>query len=340
MTAGAGDISRPTGFTGWNALSPGEPAEVLALVAREMPQPGADQLLVEVEYCGLNMADVLMCRDEYQDKPPWPRIPGMEVVGTVVESGLECPYSSGDRVVGTATPGWGGLSEFALIAASDCFPLSDSLDPRTAAASHVTYQTAWFGLGRLANLRPGETLMVHAGAGGAGSAAIQLGCHLGARVFASAGGPAKVDLCIALGAEAAWDHRRVDLRGAMLDATSGRGVDVVYDTVAGGSFHSARRALAFEGRLVVVGLAGGSTDAPLNHLLIKNYTLHGLHWALYKKFRPDDVRHAHMVLTDLLVKGVLDPVVDSVRAMSEVPQALTDLARGGTVGKVLIRPNV
>jgi NADPH:quinone reductase len=262
----------------------------------------------------------------------------IEVVGQVVAAGPGTTLAEGTRVVGTTVPGHGGLAAHALLDERDAWEIDADIDAARAAASHVTYQTAWFGLTRLARIHAGETLLVHAGAGGAGSAAIQLGIHLGARVLATAGGTEKVEVCRQLGAATAWDHRTTDVREAVLAATDGRGVDVVYDTVGGDSFHQARRAVAFEGRIVVVGLTAGPTEAPLNHLLVKGYALLGLHWSRYKQEDPAAVADCHDLLQRLLRDGAADPLIDSVRPIRDAATALEDLSGGRTVGKVLIDP--
>ncbi len=310
---------------------------MLRYVERPDPVPTGDQVLVQVEACGCNMADVLLCRGTYQERPATPFTPGIELAGQIVAIGPTSTLRVGERVVGTAALPHGGLADLALLHGADAWRVPDDVAATVAAATHVTYQTAWFGLVRRARLVAGEVLLVHAGAGGAGSAAIDLGRHLGARVLATAGGQEKVQRCRALGAEVAWDHRTTDVRSAVLEATDGRGADVVYDTVGGASFHTARRALAFEGRLVIVGFAGGSiAEAPTNHLLVKNYDLLGLHWSLYKRHDPAAVAAAHRTLTDLLRAGALHPLIGEHRPMGEAPEALDDLAAGRTEGKVVL----
>jgi NADPH2:quinone reductase len=169
-----------------------------------------------------------------------------------------------------------------------------------------------------------------------GSAAIQLGLAAGARVLATAGGPEKVQVCRDLGAELAVDYRAVDFVAAVKEATEGRGADVVYDSVGGDTFDRSRKCVAFEGRILVIGFAGGRiADAPTNHALIKNYSIVGVHWGLYNLVDPARVRDTHTELVRLYEHGAIDPLVSERVPMDELPAALGRLARRGTWGKVV-----
>ncbi|HEY5154392.1 MAG TPA: zinc-binding dehydrogenase, partial [Acidimicrobiales bacterium] len=190
-----------------------------------------------------------------------------------------------------------------------------------------------------AGLRAGESVLVHAGAGGVGSAAIQLAKARGARVIATAGGADKVARCLDLGADAAVDYRAEDFVAATNEFTSGRGADVIYDSVGGDTFDGSRRCVAFEGRIVVVGFAGGRiADAPTNHLLVKNYSVVGLHWGLYRSRQPALVRTCHDDLVRLHATGAIAPLIGAVRPLRDAPDALADLAARATVGKVVLVP--
>jgi NADPH:quinone reductase len=185
-------------------------------------------------------------------------------------------------------------------------------------------------------LRAGETLLVHAGAGGVGSAAIQLGVAAGAHVLATAGGPEKVAVCRRLGAELAIDYRAEDFVAAVKDATGGRGADVIYDPVGGDTFDRSRKCIAFEGRILVIGFTGGRfADAPTNHVLIKNYAVVGVHWGLYNVMEPSLVLETHAELMRLHQAGEIAPLVSSVIPLDDAPQALARLASRGTWGKVV-----
>jgi NADPH:quinone reductase len=296
-----------------------------------VPTPGEGQVLVKVRAAALNFPDVLMAMGMYQERPPLPYTPGVELCGEV--------EGTGQRVLGAPSGGPGAFAEYALMDAAAAFPVPDGMPDEKAAALHLTYQTGHVGLHRRAHLQPGEWLLVHAGAGGVGSAAIQLGKAAGARVIATAGGPEKVQVCRDLGADHVVDYTADDFVPVVKDVTGGHGADVVYDPVGGDVFDRSRRCIAFEGRLVVVGFTSGRIpEAPANHLLVKNYSIVGLHWGLYKQHDPAVFGLVHEELTRLYADGRIDPLVGQVLPLEEAPAALGKLAGRGTVGKVVLRP--
>jgi NADPH2:quinone reductase len=205
-----------------------------------------------------------------------------------------------------------------------------------AAALHVVYQTGHLALHRRAALQPGETLLVHAGAGGVGSAAIQLGRAAGARVIATAGGPEKVEVCRTLGAELAIDYRTDDFVAAVKEFTGGRGADVVYDPVGGDTYDRSTKCIAFEGRILIIGFTGGRfADARTNHVLIKNYSVVGVHWGLYNMMNPSIIRATHDELVRLYEAAKIDPLISERVKLPDVPAALARLGNRGTYGKVV-----
>jgi NADPH2:quinone reductase len=326
----------------WRVHAYGEPADVLTLDEVEPPAPEPGTVTIDVAAAGLNFADILLCRGTYQVRPPLPFTPGLELAGTVraVGAGVE-RVVPGQRVAAVPLLPAGGLAQVAAANADDCLPLPDELDDVRAAAMIITYQTAWLGLRQRAHLQADETLVVHAGVSGVGSAAIQLGVAMGAHVIATAGGPDKVARCLELGAHEAIDYRAVDLVEALREATGGRGADVIYDPVGGDVFDASRRCLAFEGRLVVVGFASGTIPvAPMNHALVKNYALLGLHLGAYRQHAPALVRAAHDELVAMLLAGTIDPLVMAERPLADVPAALDLLGDRGAIGKVVIIPSV
>jgi NADPH2:quinone reductase len=311
----------------WRVHEHGRPLDVLVLEHVEPPVPTAGQVAIDVAACGLNFADTLLCAGTYQARPPLPFTPGIEVAGRRVDTG--------ERVVALPALPHGGLAERCLAVATDTWPIPDDVDDVTAAAMPITYGTAWIGLFHRGGLRAGETVLVHAAAGGTGSAAVQLAAAAGARVLATAGGPAKVELARALGAEVAWDSRAdgFDVVDAVREATGGRGVDVVFDPVGGDLFDASRRVVAFEGRYLVIGFAGGRIpEAPANHVLVKNYSVVGVHWGLYRTQRPEVVAESQAAV---LAAGV-QPLVGAVRPLAEAASALDDLAAARTTGKSVI----
>ncbi|MEV1142180.1 NADPH:quinone oxidoreductase family protein [Micromonospora sp. NPDC049799] len=321
----------------WRVAELGEPRDVLRLNDVADPEPGPGQLVVKVLACPANFPDVLMCRGEYQVKPELPFTPGVELCGEVVALGDSVDgFAIGDRVLGGAVLPFGGFGEFALLNAATTFPAPAALDDAEAASLYIGYQTGWFGLHRRAGLRAGETLLVHAAAGGVGSAAVQLGKAAGARVIGVVGGPEKEAVARALGADVVVDRREEDFVEVVRAETGGQGADVVYDPVGGETYQRSTKCIAFEGRILVVGFAGGQIQsATLNHALVKNYSIVGLHWGLYHRYDPAAVAECHRALTALAAQGAVRPLVSQRLALGEVADGVQELADGLTVGRVV-----
>ena len=320
----------------WRVSDLGEPRDVMSLDEVPVPQPGAGQLLVRVLGAAANFPDVLMCRGLYQVKPPLPFTPGVELCGEVAVLGPGATgFAVGDRVMGSPVLPSGGFAELALMDTATTFPAPNGLDNAQAAAFYIGYQTGWFGLHRRAHLQPGETLLVHAAAGGVGSAAVQLGKAAGAYVIGVVGGPEKAEVARKLGADVVVDRHTQDFVAVVKDVTGGHGADVVYDPVGGDAYHRSTKCIAFEGRILVVGFAGGQIQsAALNHALVKNYSIVGLHWGLYTAKEPALVRLCHDELCKLVADGVARPLVSERLALEAVADGLARLADGTTVGRV------
>src|SRR3954468_8820835 len=325
----------------WRVHELGNPDDVLKLEDVEQPTPGPGQVLVKVRAAALNFFDNLMIQGVYQEKPPLPFTPGSEVCGEIVETG--------QRVLGSTSGGPGAFADYALMDADAAWPVPDGMSDEKAASLYITYQTGHVGLHRRAHLKAGEWLLVHAGAGGVGSAAIQLGKAAGAKVIATAGGAHKVEVCKQLGADHAIDYTSEDFVSVVKEVTGGRGADGIYDPVGGDIFDQSRKCIAFEGRLVVGGFTHGRLlvvgftsgripDAPANHLLVKNYSVVGLHWGLYRTYDPAVFGTVHEDLGRLWAKGDIDPLVSQALPLEEAPQALKALAERSTVGKVVLLP--
>ncbi len=320
----------------WRVGELGEPRQVMSLAEVPVPEPGAGQLLVRVLGAAANFPDVLMCRGRYQVKPPLPFTPGVELCGEVVALGAGAAgFAVGDRVIGATALPSGGFAELALMEAATTFPAPAGLDDAEASAFYIGYQTGWFGLYRRARLQPGETLLVHAAAGGVGSAAVQLGKAAGARVIGVVGGPEKAEVARALGADVVVDRHSEDFVAVVKEVTGGRGADVIYDPVGGQAYERSTKCIAFEGRILVVGFAGGQIQtAALNHALIKNYSIVGLHWGLYTTRDPALVRHCHDELSRLVADGLARPLVSERLGLDAVADGLQRLADGATIGRV------
>jgi NADPH:quinone reductase len=324
----------------WQVHELGDPWEVLKLEEVEEPEPGPGEVVVEVEAAALNFFDTLLCRGEYQERPELPFTPGGEATGTIIAVGDGVDLEEGLRVIATPFPSGGYAEKVTVPAQGGVFPIPDTMPPEAAAALHVAYQSAFFGLHRRANLSEGETVLVHAGAGGVGSAAIQIARAAGARVISTAGGSEKVEICRKLGAEIAVDYEEENFVDVVKEATEGRGADIIFDPVGGDVFDLSRRCVAFEGRIVIVGFTGGRiADAPTNHLLVKNYSVVGLHWGLYNKKIPELITETHDALIRLYEEGKIDPLIFETVPFEEVPQKLELLSTRKTYGKLVTKPS-
>ena len=315
----------------WRVHELGDPSKVMSLDEVDQPTPGEGQVLVKVRAAALNFPDVLMAQGLYQEKPPLPYTPGVELCGEIVETG--------QRVIGSPSNGPGAFAEYALMDTDNAWPVPDSMSDEKAAALYLTYQTGYVGLHRRANIRAGDWLLVHAGAGGVGTAAIQLGKAVGAKVIATAGGARKTQVCKELGADHVIDYTADDFVPMVKELTAGHGADVIYDPVGGDVFDKSTKCIAFEGRLVVVGFTSGRIpEAKANHLLVKNYSVVGLHWGLYRKYEPSIFGQVHGELVKLVEAGAVDPLVGETLPLDQAPQALAKLADRSTVGKVVLVP--
>ncbi|AXQ58657.1 MULTISPECIES: NADPH:quinone oxidoreductase family protein [Streptomyces] len=314
----------------WQVHRNGEPREVMTLADTARPEPGPGQVRLKVRAADVNFPDALLCRGQYQVRPPLPFTPGVEICGETED---------GRRVLATTALPHGGFAEYALADEAGLLPAPDALDDAEAAALHIGYQTGWFGLHRRAHLQAGETLLVHAAAGGVGSAAVQLGKAAGARVIGVVGGPDKARVAEELGCDLVIDRREEDLVAAVKEATGGKGADVVYDPVGGDAYTKSAKCVAFEGRIIVVGFASGTIPAPaLNHALVKNYAILGLHWGLYAVKDPASIGACHTALTELAAKGAVKPLVSARVPLSEAADAVQRVADGTTTGRLVVLP--
>jgi len=315
----------------------GEPRN-LRLMEIPDPQPQRDQVAIEVRAIGCNFFDILMVQGRYQVKPPLPFAPGGEVAGFVRAIGPGVVgLTPGDRVV--ALLGWGGYASVALASAASVVRMPETMSFEHGAAFGIVYQTAYFALVYRANVQRGETLLVHAAAGGVGLAAVQIGKALGARVLGTAGSSAKLAVAVAHGADAAFDYSHPDWVDRVKQATDGRGADVIYDPVGGDIFDLSLKCIAFGGRLLVVGFASGRIPSvQLNRVLLKNIAIVGLHWGAYRDHDPAKITDAMRALFALYERGAVLPVISSTYPLSQAAAALDEIASRRSVGKVLLIP--
>jgi NADPH2:quinone reductase len=316
----------------WQVHENGEPGEVMRLAEVERPTPGDGQVLLKVRAANINFPDALMCRGQYQVRPPLPFTPGVEICGET---------DDGRRVVANPALPYGGFAEYAVADTAALLPAPESLDDAEAAALHIGYQTGWFGLHRRARLEAGETLLVHAAAGGVGSAAVQLGKAAGATVIGVVGGADKAAVARELGCDVVVDRRAQDVVSAVKEATGGRGADVIYDPVGGDAYTQSTKVVAFEGRIVVVGFASGTIPSPaLSHALVKNYAILGLHWGLYGSKDPKLILHCHEQLSAMAARGAIKPLVSERVPLAGAAAAVQRLADGVTTGRVTVVPSL
>jgi NADPH:quinone reductase len=325
------------------ATAQGEPRQVLRVREVPSPVPGAGRVRLRVGAAACNLPDVLMCRGAYVLRPEVPFTPGLEAAGVVVETGPEVdPSLVGRRVVCVPELPYGGLAEECIGVAERLFALpDDGMPDQDAAAMCIAFDSAHVGLHRRAALASGEVLLVHAAAGGTGSAAVQLGAVCGARVIATAGSAEKLALCAELGAHDTIDYNAGPFAERVLELTTGHGADVVFDPVGGDIFDESRRCIANEGRILVVGFAGGRVpELRASSLLIRNYTVMGLYMGAYST-TPEGralVQAAHADVIDLYRAGKVRPVVDRVVGLDGVAGALEDLGARRTTGKIVVIP--
>ncbi|MFC4713271.1 NADPH:quinone oxidoreductase family protein [Planococcus dechangensis] len=323
----------------WQVTELGEPQQALTVAELPKPTPGKGEALIKVEAAALNFFDILQCQGKYQERPELPFTPGAEIAGTVEALGEQTQGKIGQRVLATPLLPNGGLAEWAIVKQEGIFPIPDELSYAEAAALFITYQTAYFALHRTANLKKGEVLLVHAASGGVGSAAVQLGKAAGAMVIATAGSEEKLAICRELGADIVINYREEDFVPIVKEATGGKGADVIFDPVGGDTFDRSRKCIAFEGRLLVIGFAGGRiADAPTNHALIKNYSIVGVHFGLFRNLMPDQVMKAHEELMELYKAGAIKPLLYKEFGFEGVVDALEQLGSRKTYGKLVVTP--
>ena len=263
----------------------------------------------------------------------------MNATGTVVATGPGSAVAPGARVVGPTVEPAGGFAEEALVAERLAHPIPDGLGTAAAMGAHITHGTAWLALHHRARLQPGETVLVLAAAGGVGSAAVEMAHRHACWVVAAAGGPEKVEFAARAGADAVIDYENDDLYESVMGLTDARGVDVVFDPVGGRYFDVARRLLAWEGRLLVIGFASGEIPAaPANHVLVKNYSVVGVHMGGYRERHPELVRRCYADLHEQLAKGEIAAQISETIGFDALPDALARLANRKTTGRVIFDP--
>jgi len=314
------------------------PIDRLSVEEVHSPQPGRDEVVVEVKASSLNFPDALLVQGLYQVKPPLPFSPGMELAGVVKEVGSGVAgIRTGDRVL--ASPGRGGFAQECLVSADRILPLPSQMDFETGSAFIITYCTSLHALQDRAHLQPGETLVVLGAAGGVGTSAIEVGKAMGAKIIAAASSEEKLAFCRKLGADQTINYEETNLRQGILDLTGGKGADVVYDPVGGPYTEAALRAMGWGGRLLVIGFASGTIpQVKLNLVLLKERSLIGVYWGDMVQLDPQRQQRNVEQLGAWFAEGKIKPAVSERVSLAEVPAAMMRLLQRKVKGKIVVVP--
>ena len=313
----------------------GPPGSLAVEDAMPVRSPQAGEVKIAVHAAGLNFADTLMIAGKYQEKPALPFSPGMECSGVVMEVGEGVHgISRGERVM--AMTGHGAMAEEAIAPAGSVFRIPASMSFAQAAGFPVIYGTVYYALVDRAGLAPGETLLVHGAAGGVGTVAVEMGKVLGARVIATAGSEAKLELARKLGADHVINYTAASVKDVVKEIVPG-GVDVAFDPVGGDVFDQTLRSIAPEGRILVIGFASGRIPAiPANLLLVKNCAVIGVYWGGFTKRDPARNRRNFATMMGWIEEGKLrSPAVTSY-ALEEGAQAMEAMLARRSTGKIVI----
>lgn len=300
--------------------------------------PCPDSTIVKIHAAGVNFPDILFIQGEYQIKPPLPFVPGIEAVGTVVDAGPASKFAIGDRIVGT---GLGMFAEYAPVVDMMAFRAPDDMNDIDAAGIRIIYETAYMALKYRAKLNAGETLLVHGGAGGVGTAAIEVGKALGARVIATATGERDIKICYDTGADHVIDWKNEDIVTQVKAQTGGVGADVVFDPVGGDAFDASTHCINFEGRIVIIGFASGRIPEVKGHLILnKNMSVTGFFWTNYQLMHAPLVDQMQKEINGLYQAGWLNPVIcGDPLPMDQLPAALDLLTNHEAYGKIVLVNN-
>ena len=315
-------------------------APVSELKLQDMPNPTAakGQVVINVEAAGVNFPDSLLVQGLYQMKPDLPFIPGSEVAGTVAEIGEGVSHLNvGQRVIGLCM--LGGYAEKVALPAIQVIPVPDGIPLDEASALVTAHATAHHALKQRANLSNSDTLLVTGAAGGTGLAAVQIGKLMGAKVIAVCSTDEKCQVAKDNGADICINYTGIDLKAAIKEHTNGKGVDVVYECVGGDMFHTCSRSMAWNGRLLVIGFAGGEIPKfPVNLSLVKGFSVVGVYWGSFTQHQPQDFMVNMKELLTWYVQGQIKVVIDERFALAEAIDALNKVTDRKVKGKVVIMP--
>jgi NADPH:quinone reductase len=309
------------------------------LVVEDVAEPAlADgEVRIAVRACGVNFPDLLMIAGKYQQQPPMPFSPGAELAGDVIDVADDVSsIKPGQRVV--AVTGYGGMAEQICVHSRRVVPLPDAVDYVPAAAFLLTYATAYHALKQRARLRSGETLAVLGAAGGVGLAAVEIGKMMGATVIGAASAADKLELAGQYGADHLINYSESSLKDSIKEITRGRGADVIFDPVGGDFFEQCLRAVAWGGRILIIGFASGQIPlVPANLPLLKGYAVVGVYWGRFVEQEPETSAANTAALLRLLQEGKLHPHVSETYALEQSAMALAALASRRAKGKIVVQ---
>jgi NADPH2:quinone reductase len=340
----------------WRTHVYGAPLEVLRLDSVPVPEPAAGEVRVRVQAFPLNLNDLERINGgNMMVRPELPYSPGMEVMGIVDACGPLAEQWLGRRVVAVPKGAYGGYAEFAICPVSTMFQMPESIPLPGAAALYFPFHLAWLGLFDRAGLREGQSVLIHAAAGGSGSAAVQLAVNAGAKVFATAGTEEKVELCRSLGAHVAINYETTDFAEVVLEETANEGVDVVFDNVGEAVMEASMKALKYNGHYLMMGFASNKEVADEKFLVprriaLGNFKVGGvllayqdreardfLKSAMGWNFAPDSLGHKIMEgVVSLVLAGKVKPIVGRVASFGEVPEAIDAMGRRESFGRTVV----
>lgn len=300
------------------------------------PIPNKDEVLMAVKACSVNFPDTLIIQGKYQFKPNFPFSPGSDVAGVIESVGENVTHLKvGDEVVGFIP--FGGFAEMAIVKAKDCFPKPVGMSMVNASAFLLAYGTSYHALKDRANLQKGETILILGASGGVGLTAIELAKLIGAKVIAAASSDDKLKLCKEFGADELINYTRENLKEKTKALTNGKGVDVIYDPVGGDFSELALRAIAWNGRHLVIGFANGEIPKiPTNLALLKGASIVGVFWGAFAQREPKKSLENIKQLLNWFGQGKLKPHIDEIYSLENAPKALEAMMQRKTKGKIVI----
>lgn len=315
------------------------PPSLLVVEDIASPVAGVGEVVVQVKATALNFFDTLIIKNMYQTKPPMPFSPGAEIAGVISHVGPKVSgFETGDRVM--AYMSWGGCQEEVAVAADRLVKIPNQMEYKIAAGLTVTYGTTYHALKDRADLQPGETLAVLGASGGVGQSAIEIGKAMGARVIAAASSADKLEFCRSIGADELVNYNTENLKDRLKELTRNNGVDVVYDPVGADYSEQALRAIAWQGRFLVVGFAAGEIPKiPLNLALLKGCQIVGVFWGAFIKRNPKDHQANTAQIMQWVLSGKLKPHIHQEYTLEQTVDALEALANREVKGKAIIIPD-